>query len=66
MPTIACKTLICKVQIFIIEYFSDFFLWSDARTQQIKEYKDRIRVYPSVALCSYKPQHKGDAMQCIV
>ena len=28
--------------------------------------KDRIQVYPSVALCSYKRQREGGAMQRIV
>ena len=57
-----CVALICKMQNFIIKAFFD----NLTQERNAKEHKDRIQVYPSVTLCSYKRQRKGDAMQCIV
>ena len=51
------KALHCEMQNFIISSFFE---------RNAEEHKDRIWVYPSVVLRSYKRQREGDAMQHIV
>lgn len=56
--------LICKTQKFIIKYFSDsLVVW---RKNATNERNNRIRVYPSIVLRSYKHQREDDATQRIV
>ena len=60
-----CVALICKMHKFIAKTNWGFL---DDQTQECNagERKDRIRVYPSVALRFYKHRHKDDATQRIV
>ena len=59
-----CVVLICKMQIFIIKIFSNFFC--DQMKDNTKERLDRIRVYSSVVLHCDECQREGDAMQYMV
>ena len=60
-----CVALICKTHKFITKTNWGF-LDNQTQERNAGERKDRIWVYPSVALRFYKHRRKDNAMQCIV